>query len=220
MPNQDFSRQIRAFTANPRGAPPPAGRPLRAATCPERAEPAFFAQYLEPEPPAEPGAAFLWVAGDRLHVLGVMQDSDPFSKAGPKNDSPWRQGDVLEFFFRAAGRSEYVELHIAPNQATLELRLPFAGEHDINNLFFASGMCAAATEFSADGIKGWHGHMAIPLATIGISTEARGVVGRAAVCRYNYNRPWGPRPELSSTTAFSLPGFHQPDCWHELVIET
>lgn len=183
------------------------------------AKPTRLVKYLDTIPPAEEGAAFFWVEGDSLNTLGVMVDSDPFSEAKPKNDQTWEKGDALELFFQPIGHENYFELHIVPNQATLELSLPCVGKHKFEDLFFDSGMTAKAAEFAKDGVKGWWGHISVPLKSLGVPPNAKGVIGHAAICRYNYNHAWGKDPELSSTAVFESPGFHQPQAWHGLLID-
>ena len=74
--------------------------------------------------PKERAAAMLWRDDAALHVAALMEDSDVHSDAVGKNDRTWSKGDVMELFFQAAGHEDYVELHLAPNLATLELHFP------------------------------------------------------------------------------------------------
>ncbi len=168
----------------------------------------------------EGACAFLWRDAKALNFVSMMQDSDPYSEAKGKNDKTWLKGDVMEVFIQPAGGKAYYELHIAPGGATMELAVPSVeafrdGSLEGKDLSFESGM---ETDFSclSNGVfKGWAGLVSIPFGGF-LGDSADGA--RFAVCRYNYNRPWGPEPELSSTASFpsEIPSYHNPGRWHLL----
>lgn len=171
--------------------------------------------------PREGAIAMLWLSGANLNVCAVMLDSDAQSSAAPKNDRTWEKGDALEFFFQPAEMPNYVELHLAPNGATLELSFPSVEAFRVSRFeesFFVSGMTGRAEKFvSKSGLKGWFGHITVPLAVIGAG-GGKLDGARAAVCRYNYNSQWGEKPELSSTVSFPGGSFHNPPAWHVIKI--
>lgn len=178
--------------------------------------------YQTAEPPREGAIAVIWLSGDMLNIFAVLEDSDPKSSASPKNDKTWAKGDAMEFFFQPAGRPEYFELHLAPTGATLELAFPsieaFRAGIAWGDSFFESGMTVKAENFeAAGGLKGWTGHICVPLKSLH-ADGGRLNGARAAVCRYNYNTQWGEKPELSSTALFPVPGFHNPSAWNPLEI--
>lgn len=169
--------------------------------------------------PVERAFAFLWHDGANLHAAAVMEDSDVRSDARGRNDQTWLKGDVMELFFRPACAKNYFELHLTPSLSTLELAIPSPDTWrglKREDMHFDSGfVCEAKAFTNTNGIKGWWGHMKVPLGSIGASA---GTLNGAsfAVCRYNYNATWGADPELSATTAFKERNFHQPELWHRV----
>jgi len=168
----------------------------------------------------EGACAFVWKDAKALNFVSVMQDSDPYSDAKGGKDQTWLKGDVMEVFIQPPGGKAYYELHVAPSGATLELAIPSVelfrdGSIKDKDNSFDSG---ASFDFSclSNGVfKGWASLISIPFGGfLGPSAEG----ARFAVCRYNYNRPWGPEPELSSTASFpsEIPSYHNPERWHSL----
>jgi hypothetical protein len=194
-----------------RDDPPPEAQPLWLGCAWDAARPQ----------PRERGLGLVWRTDDDLCVLGVMADSDVFSTAVGRNDQPWEKGDTLEFFFRPAGGERYVETHVTPSLATLEFAIPDAaglgvGKYKGMDLGCDLGLRVAAEPFADGTLVGWWGQMRIPLATLGISPAATGMVGTFCICRYNYNHAWGKDPECSASAPFPMLAFHQPKFWHEL----
>jgi hypothetical protein len=171
------------------------------------------------ESPRERALAFLWRNGETLHVCAVMEDSDVFNTAREKNEKTWTTGDVMEFFIKPSNTENYYELHLTPNNATLELDLPGAQKRlglELEEMFFDSGFKYEAGAFVHEsGLNGWHGCMAIPFKSIGLSEE--NLKGSTfSVCRYNYWRD-EEKPEQTSTSYYPEGGFHQPEYWHSLL---
>lgn len=167
--------------------------------------------------PKERAAAMLWRDDAALHVVALMEDSDVRTEAVGKNDQTWVKGDVMELFFQAAGKRNYIELHLAPNLATLELAFPSVdelGKGKFEDKFFDSGFKTASGPLPASSpAKGWWGKMDIPLERIG---GVAGLAGaRFSVCRYNYNQGWE-KPEISSCSRYPSGGFHQPQFWNTM----
>ena len=165
--------------------------------------------------PEEKGIAFLGKNDKCLYVFGCFEDSDIFNTATEKNSHTWETGDAMEFFFQCPGREEYYELHLTPEGATLELRIPSIekfGKVPFESQFYDSGFSTYAERFNRPECKGWLGLMEIPFVGLGI-TNGDFEGSRFAVCRYNYSKN-KLKPEISSTVAFPRGGFHQPDLWH------
>ena len=176
-----------------------------------------FMKLGEVNPPSEAGIAFLWKNGDSLHVCGVFEDSDVFNTATEKNEKTWITGDVMEFFFQAHGSEDYYELHLTPENVTLELHLPGVdklGKIPFESQFYDSGFSYKAERFQdkKSDLAGWYGHMKIPFKGIGVA-GGNPEKSRFSVCRYNYNRNCS-KPEVSSTSYYPKGGFHQPEFWH------
>jgi len=178
-----------------------------------------FASYKNPDAePAERGRAVLNVEDNAFHVSAVLEDSDIFNTAKQNNEKTWTTGDVLEFFIQPAGRKDYYELHVTPEQITLQLHIPVTERS--RKIEFEDCICDI-------GIIGkvrkdvpanrWTAEMIVPFSGIGVTgTELDG--SRFAICRYNYNKKWE-EPEISSTRFFPKGTFHCPPEWHVLVYQ-
>ena len=179
-----------------------------------------FFKHGADELPEEKGIAFLWRDSDSLYVIGCFEDSDVFNSATKKNEKTWRTGDVMEFFFQPSGENEYYELHVTPENATLELCIPGVekfGKVPFESQFYESNFFSYAERFNEPECQGWFGYMKIPFKGLGI-TDDKLEKSRFSVCRYNYNKKWA-EPEQSSTTIYMDGGFHQPGLWHEIAIQ-
>lgn len=184
---------------------------------PENLKLLWLFELYSKQPPKEIGFAFLWLSPDYLNVCAVMQDSDVITLASGKNDRTWEKGDVIEFFLQANPElTNYIELHLAPNQATLEYAIPDSKQlnsYSPEMLIFESGMETETGIFE----QGWWGQIRLPLKKLKFSSN---LAPRFCICRYNYNRQNWDNPELSSTTLFhSRPHFHQPNEWQTLIIK-
>lgn len=184
---------------------------------PDKLDVLWLFELYSKQPAQESGFAFLWLSQDYLHVYCVMQDSDVITLASGKNDKTWEKGDVMEFFLQPNPElTNYIELHLAPNQATLEYAIPdskLLKSYSPEMLSFESGMETETGLFE----QGWWGQIRLPLKKLAFSSN---LAPRFCICRYNYNRQNWENPELSSTTLFhSRPHFHQPDEWQTLIIK-
>jgi hypothetical protein len=170
--------------------------------------------------PLEGGLAFMWRNGEVLNVCAVLEDSDVFNTATEKNEKTWTTGDVMEFFVMPSSSDDrYFELHLTPNNATLELDLPGEfkrQEVEFEDMFYDSGFTYKAEAFSNEhGISGWWGLMSIPFTSIGLTND--NLKGSTfSVCRYNYWRN-EEKPEQTTTSYYPEGGFHQPKYWHSLL---
>ena len=160
------------------------------------------------EPAEESGIAVLKRDGEKLVVTAAMTDSDIFNTAQKKNERTWTTGDALEFFFQPAGREDYFELHVTPNEQTLELHIP--GVEQLRIIPFEKQFFDSGFKYSAEVLDGqWKARMEIPFSAFGIS-EVKGA--RFTICRYNWNKKWE-EPELTTISLFTNGTFHSPDEW-------
>lgn len=186
-------------------------------------EPLPFRRFLK-EGLQEGAFVFAWEDEEALRVLALMEDSDPFSEAGPSQDRTWLKGDVMELFLQPPGGKLYYELHIAPNGATLELAIPSVESFRADPIggfesrLSASDMAAERLLFDGKPFKGWAGLISVPLrGKLLQGASAKGF--RFCVGRYNYNRAWGEKPEISSHVKFNklFKSFHSPELWPSFV---
>lgn len=157
----------------------------------------------------EPGKAQLTFDGESLILIAELIDSHIANSADQHNVKTWTTGDVLEFFFQPAGRTDYYEFHVTPNGKTLQLHIPSVDQLRVvpfeEQIFESNFQSEAKIESGR-----WTAKMVIPLAALG--EGAAFDKGKFAVCRYNYNPSW-PEPELSSSTPLPK-SFHSPAEWH------
>ena len=167
--------------------------------------------------------AFIWRDSEFLRFLALMHDSDPFNEADPKQDLTWMKGDVMEVFLQPPGGRLYYELHIAPNGSTLELKISCVEEFRADpGGGFESRLCETDMEtqtlpLEGEPFGGWAGLISIPFNGLLLGSSAKGA--KVSVGRYNYNKKWGEKPEISSISKFSkrIPSFHNPDLWQTIL---
>ena len=168
-------------------------------------------------PPKENGVATILAEEETLRILGVFRDSDIGNRARNDNEKTWETGDVMECFIQLPGHEDYFEFHVTPEERKLQLHLPSAlrrAEQTFEEELCETGLRVAAC--AEPDRNFWSGELKIPFAGIGLKTEQ--LNGLAfAICRYNYNTGC-PKPEISSTVAFSGETFHAPDQWHILRV--
>ena len=78
----------------------------------------------------------------------------------------------MEFFFQSPGQKEYYELHVTPENATLELCIPGIekfGKVPFESQFYESNFFSCAARFDYPECKGWLGLMSIPFEGLGIA---------------------------------------------------
>ncbi len=166
--------------------------------------------------PEEGAVAQLWMDEDGLHMVALMQDSNPHSRA-VKGDHTWEKGDVCEVFYQPdAEQKPYFEFHITPNQVTLEYYIPdaeqlIAGAYKDEDLLIQTPMIAEAEVFANGDMSGWIAKIDLPMELLMMFRQGA-PKGKFAVCRYNERKDES--LELSSTTVFPSPRYHQPHCWH------
>ena len=166
-------------------------------------------QQREGKPTVESGKATLSFDGKNIVLIADLTDSDIGNSATHNNERTWTTGDVIEFFFQPAGRKDYYEFHVTPNNITLQLHIPSVEElrkTPFEDKFFESHF---KTKVKVENGR-WTARMEIPAASLGGNVQMTGC--RFAVCRYNYNKKWS-EPELTSSTPLPT-SFHSPDEWH------
>lgn len=144
--------------------------------------------------------------GDALWVWARLTDEEPENAARRPNEHTWRLGDVFEIFAGARQDSVYFELHITPENQTLQLRIEdFAAmQRNFEGALMADGPLWHRTRLVPGG---WEALAAVPLALI--SSESRGFLSFG---RYDY-QPERELPVISSTSPHAMPNFHRRFEW-------
>ncbi len=157
---------------------------------------------------------------EMLLVRGEMEDEDVTSLATADSQHLWEMGDVFEIFLEAEGAGFYTEMHVAPGNHRLHLRIgPDDYEAMKRKTLAPSGLMVRPPGFesrSAVTPAGWTAEARIPAAQIDpqgrITPESR---WRASFCRYD---AWsdGRPPVLSSTSPHEQLNFHRRHEWRPL----
>jgi hypothetical protein len=170
----------------------------------------------------QPGRAGIAWAPSSLRVEAVFHGESPHNRAARLNERAWEMGDVFELFLQAAGSSNYVEIHVTPENQRLQLAWPHGGlarvraKQERLETFLVSDPAWVSSRTRLDGDK-WHTTVHVPASIFGIARLSPLDRFRAAVCRYHYvGNPSS--PVLSTTARLATAGFHQPTAWHELCL--
>lgn len=89
----------------------------------ESAEPIALGQAWKPSPACAPGSVRIAWCPDSLLVRAELEDSDVFTKATRDNERLWEMGDTFEVFLEAEGAGYYTEMHVAPCNRRLHLKI-------------------------------------------------------------------------------------------------
>ncbi len=175
-----------------------------------------------PEPGFRPGTVDLWWEPGVLHVRGVLVDDAPVTRAEPGsvNERLWELGDAFELFLKPDGDPGYVECHIAPNDAVMQLRFP---DHETivriragddprgTDGYFVAPTFARTVDRTIDG---WAISVAFPHPAV-----RAGARWRVSFSRYDVGADFG-RPIVSSTSDHRVADFHDAEAWTEIVLHT
>jgi hypothetical protein len=201
-------------TACPTIAPPLRGDPeaLFAASAP-----LILRQAWTGTMPREGGRARIGAAPEGLAFFVEFDDSHIFSEATADQQKMWTLGDVAELFIKPGGeRSDYWEIHITPNDFLMDIHIPDRERFMAREITWDEVIAPdSGTRRRVVVEQGrWTVEALVPWAAFGLSAApVAGAVWQVAVCRYNCTGDLETR-ELSSTAAFTQPGFHR---WEEFT---
>lgn len=176
---------------------------------------------LSPNADFRPGAVQIGWNTESFIVEADLVDDEIITRATEDNQRLWTLGDVFEIFLQIEGRSDYVELHVAPNNLRMHLHKPnVAGRPSPESpVLSLEEMLVAPPGFSSDVIRssyGWRIRATIPAPVLGLDSYTSGTKLRASFCRYDAG---GDRePILSTTSAHLIDSFHRPHEWRRLVL--
>lgn len=178
----------------------------------------------EPEPGFTPGQVRVaWRPGN-LVVFAELTDRDIFSHATGDNQRTWELGDIFELFLRPSGQTEYLELHVTPNNHRLQLRFPDAAAFDrlcatgrVDEFLLAAGTFHSRTWVQPENRK-WFVLAEIPARTVcGQAQLIPGSRWHFSFSRYDYTRG-NPEPVISSTSPHPVASFHRQADWGMLTL--
>ena len=159
------------------------------------------------EPSLRPTDALVWWNDNFLCVEAELTDDDVFNTATAHNQRTWETGDVFEIFARLESSTEYVEVHVTPNN--IKLYLKFADFDQTNRIESIDEVAADPGEIESSAEitpTGWRANARVPL------IAEPGELVRVSLCRYDASRG-SEKPVLSSTSPHTELRFHQPHEW-------
>ena len=173
-----------------------------------------------PEPAFQPGwARFLWTP-EALIGEAVFSGRQQSNRGTHLNDWLWELGDVCELFVKREGEPRYLEIHVSPENARLQLAWDLtghprlaAGEGKLDDFLVEDPAWVSSTVRRSP--VSWAVRISIPASRLGLESFSLGIALRAAVCRYDYNG--NPVAALSSTAPLSVPSYHR---WMEWSLIT
>jgi len=186
-----------------------------------RAEPQALTCPWESSRFVAPGSVRIAWCPDALMVRGELSDDDVFTRAKQDSEYFWELGDVFEIFLEAEESGFYTEMHIAPGNLRLHLKIRpedyaamVAHEVSPGDLTVTPPGFESRFELIPGG---WAAEAVIPVEAVdpkGLLTEESR--WWASFCRYNAWKDGRP-PELTSTSPHGHPAnFHSRTDWRQL----
>ncbi|MBW3635068.1 MAG: hypothetical protein KY445_01225 [Armatimonadetes bacterium] len=171
-----------------------------------------------PEAAFLPATARLGGRGDALWIYAILRDADIFNAATEPNQATWTTGDVFEIFLRPVGQNAYFELHVTPENQTLQLRFPDAQAQSSGrpwSEFIVVPKLFSSRTLVEDGQ--WRVLVEIPIRNISENLDA-GREWAFSLSRYDATRG-EEKPVISSSSPHRVPRFHRQEEWRRLSME-
>lgn len=171
----------------------------------------------------QPGWARISWESHGLWLESIFMGKAPGNRARQLNEYTWELGDICEFFLQIDGGTEYLELHVTPENQRLQLAWPVigqplqavrAGTLPLEKFMIPQGdWVKSAVHIAADF---WATRTFMPAARLGLEQLRAGQSLRGAACRYDCTstQPY----VLSSTAYFQVPEYHAREAWHRIVL--
>lgn len=155
-----------------------------------------------------------------LFVRADLDDEDVTTKATRDGEYLWQLGDVFEIFLEAEGAGYYTEMHVAPGNHRLHLRIrPEDYKAMKRKALSPSALMVRPPGFQSRFCKtpsGWSVEAIIPARLV----DPAGTITPASRWKASFSRydAWsdGRPPVLSSTSPHKEPNFHSRQDWRFL----
>lgn len=173
-----------------------------------------------PEDGFRPACARLGWSADGLLVLAELGDDDVFNPVTAFNEPAYERGDVFEMFLQPAGGTTYYEVHVNPNNAHFQLRIPSpeilrarrGDPQALRDWRLDAPEVISRVRVDADQ-KQWRVLALVPWAIFGRTGHpAAGERWRFSFSRYDYTRG-AAGPVLSSTSPHTRIDYHRIEEW-------
>lgn len=186
----------------------------------DRAEPVLLEHFWPSSAtPARTTVRIGWTP-DCLFVHAGLDDAEITTRATADSQHLWMLGDVFEIFLEAEHAGFYTEMHVAPGNHRLHLRLAYDDFASMKNkTLTVENVMIRPPQFESRclvGTDGWTVDARIPAELV----DPRGVITpesqwRASFCRYDASSDGRP-PVLSSTSAHEQVNFHLRQDWRPI----
>ncbi|MSU66598.1 MAG: hypothetical protein EXS38_10965 [Opitutus sp.] len=220
-----------ADTAGSRGPSWHAARTSPTGRSTDRPSPADIDHHWQPlvqawrpaglEPGFQPGWARVSWDESFLRFEIYFKASAPSNRARGLNERTWELGDICEVFLGIPDTTDYLELHVTPENQRLQLRWRTdglerfrAGAAPLADFLVADASWVESVTAIAQGY--WFTEVVVPAAVLGCAAFAAGTALRAAVCRYDCDGR--PEPVFSSTAPLRELSYHRRQDWQDLVL--
>lgn len=178
-----------------------------------------------PEPDFQPGFVKIGTLEDHLMILAELEDRWICNPATQKNELAFLRGDTFEIFLKSYHREDYWELHVTPDNVSLQLHFPrhiqvlsqesrSRGESfEVESYLVWEAVFASQVSIQAGS---WTVLAEIPLEVFGEKTSH--IFLQANFARYDY-LPGYKKPILSATASLGHPlTFHYQRGWSLLRV--
>lgn len=169
-----------------------------------------------PEPAFQPGVVQIGCGEAGLYVLATLRDRDIFTDMTAPNQPAWRLGDTFEMFFKADATDPYIELHVTPNNLSLNYRFAHPApsvEARGRPVTLPPGTFCHDVRMTEDNAA-WQVWAEIPRHLVDATKDPRSR-WQMSFSRYDATRG-RPEPVLSTTSPLPRPDFHDVDHWHRV----
>jgi hypothetical protein len=170
----------------------------------------------ESEPDFQPGVVQIGCGEAGLYVLATLYDRDIFTDMTAHNQPAWRLGDTFEMFFKADATDPYIELHVTPNNLSLNYRFAHPApsvETRGRPVTLPPGSFRHDVRVASD-LASWQVWAEIPRGLVDATNDPQSR-WRMSFSRYDATRG-RPDPVLSSTAPLPRPDFHDVEHWHRV----
>lgn len=172
-------------------------------------------------PVPRPGWARIFWRADGLVFEWVFLGAPAGNRARRLNEPTWELGDVGEAFVQVAGRADYGEFHVTPENQRLQLCWPAGGLAELRSGAatlerFTLGSGAGLTSSAVVREDHWAARLSVPAQVLGLDQLGPETILRAAVCRYDCGP--GATALNSSTAPLRELSFHRQAEWDLLTL--
>jgi hypothetical protein len=148
----------------------------------------------------------------QLIILAEIPDRDIFTQATGSNQRTWELGDVFEIFLKPDDRSDYIELHVTPQNFRLQLQIESQGKPATQ---LDDGVFSSRVKIDAANQK-WTVYAEVPTSLVtGQEHIEAGESWLFSFSRYDASRDGRP-PILSSTSPHQAINFHRIHEWGKI----